>query len=63
MGLLQLIIILVVVGVVLWAINAFVPMAASIKKILNIVVIVVVCLWLLSLFGVLPNINAIRVGR
>jgi len=63
MDLIQLIVLLVVVGVVLYLVNRFVPMEATIKKILNIVVIVVVCIWLLSLFGLLPNLGAIHVGR
>lgn len=62
MPLLTLIITLVAVGVLLWAINTYIPMAAAIKKILNIVVIIVVILWLLSLFGILGEINTVRVG-
>jgi len=62
MGLLQLVVILVLVGVGLWALNRYVPMDATIKKIINIVVIVVVVIWLLSVFGILPNLDAIRVG-
>ena len=63
MPLLQLIVVLVLVGVALWAINAYIPMQATIKKILNIAVVVIVILWLLTLFGLLPSINAIHVGR
>jgi hypothetical protein len=63
MPLIQLIVVLVVVGVILWAVNAYIPMADSIKKILNIVVVIVVILWLLSVFGVIGSINAIHVGR
>jgi predicted membrane protein len=51
--LLSLIIALVIVGVLLWAINSFIPMDAKIKQILNIVVVIVIILWLLSAFGVL----------
>ena len=50
MGLIQLIVIIVVIGVVLWAVNTYIPMDAKIKKILNIAVVVVVVLWLLSIF-------------
>lgn len=46
---------LVIVGVLLWLVNAYVPMDAKIKKILNIAVTVLVVLWLLSVFGILPN--------
>jgi len=63
MSLISLIIILVVVGVILWLINAYIPMDSKIKLILNIVVVIVVCLWLLSVFGILGDIHTIRVGR
>ena len=62
MPLLQLIIVLVVVGVVLWAINSYIPMQATIKKILNVVVILGVILWLLSVFGVIGSLQGIRIG-
>jgi hypothetical protein len=56
MDLFTLVIALVVIGVLLWAINSFIPMDAKIKQILNVVVVIVVVLWLLSLFtGYLPN--------
>jgi hypothetical protein len=64
MDLVSLIITLVVVGVVLWLINTYVPMEARIKQLLNIAVIVLVVLWLL--FSVLGlghgNLGAVRVG-
>lgn len=63
MPLVQLIVLLVVVGVILWAINRYIPMDATIKRIVNIVVIVAVCVYLLSIFGLLPNLGAIRVGK
>ena len=63
MPLIQLIIVLVVIGVILWAINSYIPMQATIKKILNMVVVIVVILWLLSVFGVIGNLSTIRVGR
>ncbi len=44
----------------LWLINTFIPMAASIKSILNIFVVVVVVLWLLHGFGVLGHSGEIR---
>ena len=53
MPLIQLILILVVVGVILWLVNSYIPMDAAIKKILNVVVIIAVILWLLSVFGVI----------
>jgi hypothetical protein len=62
MPLIQLIIVLVVVGVILWVINSYIPMQTTIKKILNVVVIIVLVLWLLSVFGVIGDITKIRVG-
>jgi len=53
MPLINVVISLVVVGVVLWLINTYIPMQGTIKKILNIVVVIVVVLWLLYGFGVL----------
>jgi type IV secretory pathway TrbL component len=63
MPLINLIIILVVVGVILWAINSYIPMQSTIKKILNAVVVIGVIIWLLSVFGVIGNISAIRIGK
>lgn len=62
MSLIALVVLLIVIGVLLWVVNTQIPMDATIKKIINIVVIIVVCLWLLSVFGILPDLNAIRVG-
>ena len=61
MPLITIVIVLVVAGVALWAINSYIPMANSVKKILNIVVVVVLCLWLLQVFGVIGNVTSIRV--
>ncbi len=63
MPLIQLVIILVAVGVILWVINSYIPMQATIKKILNAVVIVAVIIWLLSVFGLIGDISAIRIGK
>jgi hypothetical protein len=63
MPLINLVIILVVVGVVLWLINNYIPMDGKIKTILNVVVVIVVILWLLSVFGVIGSLSAIRVGK
>ena len=62
MPLLQLMMVLVVVGVLLWLVNRFVPMAGSIKSILNAVVVIGVVLWLLNVFGLFHSISRIRVG-
>jgi hypothetical protein len=52
MPLIQLIVVLIILGVVLYLINTYVPMAQPVKTVLNVVVILVLCLWLLSLFGI-----------
>ena len=52
MSIVNVIIVLVVVGLILWLINRFIPMQSTIKSILNIVVIIVVILWLLRAFGI-----------
>ena len=59
MPLISLIITLVVVGVLLWAINSYIPMAESIKQTLNIVVVIVVILWLLNAFGILGGFGRV----
>jgi hypothetical protein len=63
MPLIQIVIVLVVVGVILWAVNNYIPMQASIKKILNVVVVIAVIIWLLSVFGVIGSVDGIRVGN
>jgi hypothetical protein len=63
MPLIHVIVVLVVVGVILWLINSYIPMAGSIKSILNAVVIIVVVLWLLSVFGLIGELSTIRVGK
>jgi len=62
MSLLTLVLVLVVVGVILWLINRFIPMESSIKKILNAVVVIAVILWLLGVFGIIDFIDAIHIG-
>ena len=63
MPLIHLVLVLVVVGVILWVINSYIPMQSTIKKILNAVVVIVVILWLLTAFGLIGNISTIRIGR
>ena len=55
MSLISLAITLIVVGVLLWLVNTYIPMDGKIKQILNIVVVIVVVLWLLSVFGILGH--------
>jgi hypothetical protein len=52
MPLINLIIVLVVIGLILYLVNTYIPMAAPIKTIINVLVVIVLCLWLLSLFGI-----------
>mgnify|MGYP001582727753 CR=1 FL=1 len=61
MSLISLVVVLIVIGVLLWLVNTYIPMDTKIKTIINIVVVIVICLWLLSLVGILPDLNAIRV--
>ena len=63
MPLIHLLFVLVVVGVLLWLVNAYLPVNAKTKKILNIVVVIAVALWLLSVFGILGSLSRVRVGR
>lgn len=63
MSLISLIITLIVVGVLLWLVNGYIPMDGKIKKILNVVVVVCVVVWLLSAFGVIGHAGDIRVPQ
>lgn len=63
MPLLQIVITLIVVGVLLWLINRFIPMQSSIKSILNGLVTIVVVLWLLNILGLFHSMSRIRVGH
>lgn len=63
MPLLTVIIVLIVVGVLLWLINTYIPMQGTIKGLLNAVVVIVVVLWLLQAFGLLGDIAGIRIGH
>lgn len=63
MPLVQVLLTLIVVGVLLWLVNRFIPMQSSIKSILNGVVVIVVVLWLLKVFGLLSNLTNLRVGH
>jgi hypothetical protein len=62
MPLLEVVIVLIVVGVVLWLINTYIPMAGPIKTILNAVVVIAVVVWLLQVFGLWNSVSHFRVG-
>lgn len=61
MSLLSLVLALVVVGVLLWAMNTFIPREPTMRRILNAVVIIAVILWLLNVFGLLDALSAVHV--
>jgi hypothetical protein len=62
MPLVTLVMYLVIVGVLLWLVNTYIPMDGKIKQIINALVVVVVVVWLLQVFGVMAPLNRIRVG-
>lgn len=61
MTLVGIVVILVVVGLILWLINTYIPMAGAIKSLLNIVVFIVVLVWLLQVFGLIGPINGVHI--
>jgi hypothetical protein len=63
MPLIHVVIVLIVVGVLLWIINRFIPMAGSIKSILNAVVVIAVILWLLNIFGIFDYHSLTHLGK
>jgi hypothetical protein len=62
MPLLTIVIVLIVVGVLLWLVNAYIPMDRKIKNILNIIVVIAVVIWLLKVFGIWNSMNSITVN-
>jgi hypothetical protein len=62
MPLMQIVLTLIVVGVLLWLVNRFIPMQGTIKSILNGIVVIAVVLWLLDVFGLFHSLSRIRVG-
>ncbi len=63
MPLVQIVIVLIVVGVLLWLINRFIPMQGTIKSILNAIVVIAVVLWLLNIFGLFHSLSRLHIGR
>ena len=61
MSLLSILLVIIVVGVLLWAVNTYIPMDRKIKNILNIVVVVVTIIWLLKAFGLFSYLMNIQV--
>ena len=63
MPLVQLLEVLIVVGVLLWLVNRFIPMQGSIKSILNGVVVLAVVLWIMNVFGLFHSVSRMHIGR
>jgi len=63
MPLIEVVIVLIVVGVLLWLINRYIPMASAIKSLLNAVVVIALIVWILKLFGLWSYIANLRVGK
>jgi hypothetical protein len=61
MPLLSILLVLIVVGVILWLVNTYIPMDRKIKSILNIVVVIVVIIWLLQAFGLLNSLKNMHI--
>jgi len=61
MSLLTIILVLICVGVLLWLVNAYIPMQPTIKKILNIVIVVILVIWLLKISGLLASLGSVRI--
>lgn len=63
MSLLNIVVVLVVVGLILWLVNTYIPMAGAIKSLLNIVVFVVVFIWVLQIFGLIGPITGVDIPK
>lgn len=61
MPLLTILLVIIVVGVLLWLVNSFLPMDHNIKKILNVVVIIILIVWLLKVFGIFSSLLDIHI--
>ncbi len=63
MPLIQLLEVLIVVGVLLWLVNRFIPMQGTIKSIFNAIVVIAVVLWILNVTGLFHSLPNIRLGK
>ncbi len=61
MPLLTILLVIIIVGVLLWLINTFIPMDRNIKTILNVVVIIILIVWLLKVFGIFSSLMDIHI--
>ena len=62
MPILSILLVIVIMDVLLWALNSFVPMDSKVRSILNIVVVLLLIIWLLQVFGLISGFGNIRVG-
>ncbi|MGC9991265.1 MAG: Thivi_2564 family membrane protein [Candidatus Cybelea sp.] len=62
MPLIEIVLVLVVVGVLLWLVNSYIPMAGPIKSLLNAVVVIVMVIWVLKVFGLWHYVTHLRAG-
>lgn len=62
MSLISIVIVLIIVGFLLWLVNTYIPMARSIKTILNAVVVIAVIIWLLSALGIIHGIGGFKLN-
>jgi hypothetical protein len=63
MTLVQIAVVLIVIGVLMWLINTYIPMMGAIKSLLNLVVLIVVVVWLLQIFGIIGPIAGVHIPR
>jgi hypothetical protein len=61
--LLSLVLTIVVVGVLLWLVESFIPMDPTIKRVLVVAVVVFLVLWIISATGLLDTLDTVRIGR
>jgi len=61
MPILQILLVLIIIGVLLWLINTYIPMDGKVKQILNIVAIIIIVVWLFNVFGLLAYLGSVRV--
>jgi hypothetical protein len=62
MPILTILLVIVLVGVLLWAVNSFIPMDSKVRSILNVVVVILLIIWLLQAFGLFHGLGSVRVG-
>jgi len=61
MPLLTILLTIIIAGVILWLVNNYIPMDGKIKRILNVVVVIILIIWLLKVFGILNSLSGIKV--